>query len=1546
MKKNLFRALALSATALFGSALMYVQAAGEDDPEAGNTPESVDFTLTADNPYNLLLSGGYLPEGTIMKEGPISAVYNNDRSAIGSFYGENSSSPGASITFIPDAGYKITSVKFLQNGETDRTDKFTVDGYTYYKNTSGTTNVSDIIVEYEAEPETGVDEKLANAFTAGVSETVRNAYACMAKVSLAGADTKSIIYTAMPEALKNFKTEAAKFSSVEEVEKYFADETQKFYDSLGADIKECLADQENSYYFRSQAMIDAGAKNSYLSNSLYAIGSDESTYITNGSSLGALFTPVAVGEDTDVFRLHSISTGLNMASASAGEGFVGPVSGATPNELALKMTLTDNHVQLLLSDNAEKAVGVDTETGRIKILPASDPATMMCVSRSTKANTLSTASSAIYTWGNAMPDFKNDVTEFRNRVTAAETFAEATAIIKEAQQAMMAKFAQGEVNMAVNSLYNKYVGFVNAEWKTDIPTEDAPRWILTFDSNVTDFYGVKLFDKTSGTYLGPDCSMSDESSAGLYAFVFEPGSAVSLVMPGKTAANCLTFDSAENVLTVGDYCDRVDAIANYTFKFVYNPLPIAEVVEALTENLEKAEQLGKLYLQSVPFAGQNARGIIEKNIGSALDNIDPVAAPIRSIEAADEYVAEIVANLEAALLSDLNANIGKELVMWQPIQKGYLSALTRDPGNKGFVDFDYQAKIDGNAAWTPVADGEEGQFFLKSSKGEYISTPNVNYCHVAQEQPTAPDGVFSFGLKDGYVVFQSAAHEGCGLGFDCQNDPVEIMNLTDKSNGYRWQVALMDTYRHSYVTFKSKRWDKYLQDADEAVEVNGQSSTLSSAADLSANTIWEVLNGTAEGASHIRNFATGKYLVKLDTPSQTVESPVDIWLTPYEDGVQICTGATVNMNCLDADNNGKLTGKWANDTGTTWYQTAISEDEVKAKYGNVYVTFEANSKDWGAYLQDSFQPAAGTDATLCGVDSICQNAIWQITPGNAEGAFHVRNFATGKYLVALNPEGSKTVSEPVDIWMPELTLGDRTGVQICTAAAPADSNCLQSNEADRLAGCGANSEGCLWIKSQLDEYTDAQIRLIYPAADRTIALTIEERAKAFRADCENYLESVPGGEEIVEDAIARLDEIIANSDEIAKDFKRVAFLEPYFAELKASYETPLLEQLYRQANEGVVFSFEINSLAGGLCYYSSSLYSINNSDAALLPTKEFSAGNLFRFEQSGDDLALYSVNTNCRIYGDGAAANKIGTLSDSYKTEINFRLALADGFVRLNAVKADNSAAPIGIFTTRGTLGTFNTDASTHNLKLQAHTLAETAEMANTQLSLWGALMPDGEKIATDAAAAVNAAESAAAIGQAMVDAKKAMIDTLLGSDDIYFKSVNTDLFIGFDAAWYSDFAENEASVWKLTPPADYETSGTYSNLFLMKDETADTYLSYRCGNTSDPNTDPDVAQPDYYAIAFDNPGVITVSVPRNSNWNALAASGNGLDCNGVYGERYKAESIAPYCFAFSVKGGAVGVESVSAISDSDVVYDLMGHRVKNPGKGIYIVNGKKVMIR
>ena len=39
------------------------------------------------------------------------------------------------------------------------------------------------------------------------------------------------------------------------------------------------------------------------------------------------------------------------------------------------------------------------------------------------------------------------------------------------------------------------------------------------------------------------------------------------------------------------------------------------------------------------------------------------------------------------------------------------------------------------------------------------------------------------------------------------------------------------------------------------------------------------------------------------------------------------------------------------------------------------------------------------------------------------------------------------------------------------------------------------------------------------------------------------------------------------------------------------------------------------------------------------------------------------------------------------------------------------------------------------------------------------------------------------------------------------------------------------------------------------------------------------------------------------------------------------------------------GVSSVTAVTDN-TYYDLQGRRVENPGKGLYILNGKKVVIR
>ena len=44
---------------------------------------------------------------------------------------------------------------------------------------------------------------------------------------------------------------------------------------------------------------------------------------------------------------------------------------------------------------------------------------------------------------------------------------------------------------------------------------------------------------------------------------------------------------------------------------------------------------------------------------------------------------------------------------------------------------------------------------------------------------------------------------------------------------------------------------------------------------------------------------------------------------------------------------------------------------------------------------------------------------------------------------------------------------------------------------------------------------------------------------------------------------------------------------------------------------------------------------------------------------------------------------------------------------------------------------------------------------------------------------------------------------------------------------------------------------------------------------------------------------------------------------------------------------GTTGVENVNTDGvDTDAVYDLQGRKVKMPAKGVYIVNGKKVLIR
>mgnify|MGYP003307865193 CR=1 FL=1 len=69
-----------------------------------------------------------------------------------------------------------------------------------------------------------------------------------------------------------------------------------------------------------------------------------------------------------------------------------------------------------------------------------------------------------------------------------------------------------------------------------------------------------------------------------------------------------------------------------------------------------------------------------------------------------------------------------------------------------------------------------------------------------------------------------------------------------------------------------------------------------------------------------------------------------------------------------------------------------------------------------------------------------------------------------------------------------------------------------------------------------------------------------------------------------------------------------------------------------------------------------------------------------------------------------------------------------------------------------------------------------------------------------------------------------------------------------------------------------------------------------------------------------------------------------------IYGDlmNYKGNSpqLGQSNYLVSINGGADSIEPIANENAAPVVYDLLGRRVDNPTSGIYIVNGKKVVIK
>ena len=100
---------------------------------------------------------------------------------------------------------------------------------------------------------------------------------------------------------------------------------------------------------------------------------------------------------------------------------------------------------------------------------------------------------------------------------------------------------------------------------------------------------------------------------------------------------------------------------------------------------------------------------------------------------------------------------------------------------------------------------------------------------------------------------------------------------------------------------------------------------------------------------------------------------------------------------------------------------------------------------------------------------------------------------------------------------------------------------------------------------------------------------------------------------------------------------------------------------------------------------------------------------------------------------------------------------------------------------------------------------------------------------------------------------------------------------------------------------------------------------------------------------SIENPGnayVLNYKAATGAGFYKLSSTGT-IGANKAY-LTYSGGAGAPSFLNFFVEGETTGIEMPkAATADSDAeVYDLQGRRVSQPAKGLYIVNGKKVIIK
>ena len=189
-----------------------------------------------------------------------------------------------------------------------------------------------------------------------------------------------------------------------------------------------------------------------------------------------------------------------------------------------------------------------------------------------------------------------------------------------------------------------------------------------------------------------------------------------------------------------------------------------------------------------------------------------------------------------------------------------------------------------------------------------------------------------------------------------------------------------------------------------------------------------------------------------------------------------------------------------------------------------------------------------------------------------------------------------------------------------------------------------------------------------------------------------------------------------------------------------------------------------------------------------------------------------------------------------------------------------------------------------------------------------------------------------------------------------FYTPVDMEIPTGVTANIIKTVSANEATLVPVTGiiPAGTglileASEGSYEFAIAEDEPTASVEGNLLTGSTAKTLVEAEAGF-NYYALANKNGKVALYKAALNKNADGTAATENGThfinNANKAY-LKLTSETFAPAMFSFGRGEGTTSIDDAQlTIDNAAVIYDLTGRRVEKMEKGIYIVNGKKVVIR